>query len=94
MKAFPWIGSIKHVSQTVLIAQVFFNLGINLLNRLLAGNLKQPDRRFRATSVPEFLSVHARLLRISATSAWTAVMAAHSYSSKAAAEGTVFIILK
>jgi hypothetical protein len=87
MKAFPWIGPIRHVSQTVLIAQVFFNLGINLLNRLLAGNLKQPDRRFRATSVPEFLSVHARLLRISATPAWTAVMPFLFFQSRRRRDG-------
>jgi len=36
MEAFARIGPVRRVPQAVLIAKVLFNLGINLLDRLLA----------------------------------------------------------
>src|SRR3977135_2066329 len=96
MKAFARIIPIRRVSQAVLIAQVFFNLRVNLFDCLLAGNFKQPTAGFARHLFQYFLSIHTRLLRSSAASASRAAATTthSSYSAKSAAEGMVFIIFE
>src|SRR5580700_6558245 len=59
------VGFIRNVAQTVLIAEFFIQVGINLFDGHLFGNFKKAPASFPGYLLENFLPVGTRFLRIS-----------------------------
>jgi hypothetical protein len=68
--------AIGSVAKVLLIAQFFCDLGIDLINRLLFGDLKEAPSGFLANPFEDFLSVGARLGRVALAAAASAGISA------------------
>src|SRR6266481_5446556 len=55
------VGSIRGVAEAVLVAQLVFDLSVDLIDRLFLGNLKQPSAGLFRDAVQNFLSVRMLL---------------------------------
>src|ERR1035438_100370 len=74
------IGLVGRVTQAVLVAQLFFNAGVDLINRLLLGNFKEASASLSCNLLHNFLAIGMGLLRITPGSA-----AAHAAAATHAA---------
>src|ERR1039458_3056887 len=65
------IGLIWRVAQAVLVAQLFFNAGVDLIDRLLFGDFKEAAAGLSCNLLHDFLAIGMGLLRISGRTAAT-----------------------
>src|SRR4029077_3711738 len=86
------VALVRRVGEAVLVAQVFLNLGVDFVPRVLLGDLEDPPAGFLGNLLEDFLAVGPFFLpRVPAASAATPHGAAHS---KSAGTVTLFLIGK
>jgi len=90
------VAFVRGVGEAVLVAQVFLNLRLNLVDRILLGDLEKPPARFLGNLLEDFLAVWAFLLpRIPATASATTSATAHwAADAKPAGTTAAFLVRK
>src|SRR4029077_12810146 len=86
------VALVRSVGEAVLVAQVFLNLGVDFVHRVLLGDLEEPPAGFLGNLLEDFLAVGPFFLpRVPAAPAAAAHRAAHPESAGTA---TLFLISK
>src|SRR5579859_470920 len=90
------VAFVRGVREAVLVAQIFLNLGVNLVDRLLLGHLEKAPARFLGYLLEDFLAVWALFLpRIPAFASATTSATAHwAADAKPAGTTPAFLVRK